>query len=77
MLCILIKILLHASVKQTTKRLMGFKFSHFYWSFSNDIVAVKGYGQKKVEEKKRLEKFFRLFVLVHNLTHSLPVSVAV
>ena len=37
----------------------------------------RGYGQKKVEEKKHLEKFFRLFVLVHNLTHSLSMSAAV
>ena len=40
-LCILIKILSHASVNQKRKRPKGLKF-HSYWLFSSDIVAVKG-----------------------------------
>ena len=36
------KILSHASAKENTKRLKGFTFrTDYYWSFSNDIMAVK------------------------------------
>ena len=41
MLCVLIKVLSHANVKKKTN-VLGFKISHFYWSFSSDIIAVKG-----------------------------------
>ena len=38
----LIKILSHSGAKNKTKRLKGFKFgTDFYWSFSNDNLAVK------------------------------------
>ena len=43
MLCVLIKILSHASVKKKTKRLMGFEFRTFnVCLFSSDVMAVKG-----------------------------------
>ena len=48
MLCVLIKFLSHASAKQqqktkTKKRQKGLKVSNFgLWSFSSDIMAVKG-----------------------------------
>ena len=32
----------YVSAKKKTKRLKGFQISYFYWSFSNDILAVKG-----------------------------------
>ena len=34
-------LLSHASAKKKEKKTQGFQISHFYWSFSNDIVAVK------------------------------------
>ena len=46
MLCALMKVLSHASVKKKTKKLKGFKFHAFYGSFSNDIMAVKGLKNK-------------------------------
>ena len=42
MLCVLVKILSHASGKKKTKRLTDFKFCNFIGSFSGDIMAVKG-----------------------------------
>ena len=50
MLCVLMEILSRASAKkkkkrkkkEKNKRFKGFKFLHFYDSFSNDIMAVKG-----------------------------------
>ena len=43
MLCVVMKVLSHASVKKGTKRLkVLFFISHIYWSFSSDIMAVKG-----------------------------------
>jgi len=42
MLCILMKILSHASAKKEDKNDQGFQIWHFYWSFSSDIMAVKG-----------------------------------
>ena len=39
MQCVLMKILSHAGAKKKTKRLT---ILHFCWSFSSDIVAVKG-----------------------------------
>ena len=41
MLCFLTKIVLHAVQKRREKG-QRFKISHFYGSFSNDIMAVKG-----------------------------------
>ena len=41
-LCILMEILSHASAKTKTKRLKVFNISHFYGSFSGDLMAVKG-----------------------------------
>ena len=42
MLCVLMKILSHASAKKEDKNDQGFQIWHFYWSFSSDIMAVKG-----------------------------------
>ena len=39
MLCILMTILWHASTKK--KKAYGFQISLFYWSFSDDIMAMK------------------------------------
>jgi len=36
------KIISHANAKKKTKRLKGFKFCIFYWSFSSDTLAMKG-----------------------------------
>ena len=36
------KILSHTNAKKKTKRLKGWKNVHFGWSFSSDIMAVKG-----------------------------------
>ena len=45
-ICGLIKILSHASAKKKKKKgfgvSTGFQLSLFYWSFSSDIMAVKG-----------------------------------
>ena len=38
-LCVLMEILSHVSAK---KKAEGFQILHFYWLFSNDIMAVKG-----------------------------------
>ena len=35
------KILSHANAKKKTKKAEGFQISHFYWSFSSDIMAAK------------------------------------
>ena len=32
----------YASANKKTERLKGFKFLHFYWLFSSDIMAAKG-----------------------------------
>ena len=42
MLCVLTKTLSHAGAKKENKKAEGFQVLHFYWSFSNDIMAVKG-----------------------------------
>ena len=46
MLCVLTEILSVLHIKRETKKkerlLKAFQISHFYWSYSNDIVAVKG-----------------------------------
>ena len=42
MLCVLMEILSHASAKKKTKGLKGFPILHFHWSFSSNIMAVKG-----------------------------------
>ena len=66
-LCVLTKILSHASAKKKRerererrkkkkkkKKALGFQISHFYWSFSGDIMAVKGLkGSPNVEEISR------------------------
>ena len=46
MLCVLMKILSHASAKKRRKKeedkqASGFKISHFFVPFTNDIMAVK------------------------------------
>ena len=46
-------ILPHATVKKKTKTEEGFQIWYFYWSFSNDILAVKGLNSKCVEKKKK------------------------
>ena len=68
MICVVMKILSHASVKKKTKRRRVSNFAivpnmllaseeikqkrneilHFYWSFSSDIVAVKGLMQESL-----------------------------
>ena len=42
MLCGLRKIFPHAGAKKEDKKAYGLQIWHFYWSFSNDIQAVKG-----------------------------------
>ena len=46
MLCIWMSILSHASAKKKkTKKATGFQVLRFYWSFWNDLMAVKGLNQ--------------------------------
>ena len=45
-LCVLMEILSHASAKNEGKN-SGFQISHFYESYSNDIMAVKGLTNPK------------------------------
>ena len=47
MLWVLMDILPHAGAKIQTKTAYGFQISHFYGSFSNDIMAVKGLKDAK------------------------------
>ena len=42
LLCVLVKIFSCSNAKKKTERLKGFNFSHVYWWFSNDVMAVKG-----------------------------------
>ena len=42
MLCVLMKILSPARAKTEGKKTSVFQISHFYWSVSSDIMAVKG-----------------------------------
>ena len=41
-LSVLMRILSHANAKKKMKKAYGFQILHFYGSFSNDIMAVKG-----------------------------------
>ena len=42
MLCALMEFLSHDSAKSKDRNSYGFQMLHFHWSFSSDIVAVKG-----------------------------------
>ena len=66
MLCAVMKVLSNARAKTKTKTLQWFNISHFYWSVSSDIMAVKyrfrssrtlgiyvRTGTKKSQKKKR------------------------
>ena len=41
-LYVLIKLFSHASEKKRNRKDEEFQISHFYWSFSSDIIAMKG-----------------------------------
>ena len=46
------KIFSHASAKRGTKRIKRVQISRFYWSFSSDIMAVKGLKPEKQTNKR-------------------------
>ena len=57
MLCVLMKILSHASAKKKTKRLKGFEFRTVI-SFSSDIMAEKRLTERKIAAKHMVVVFF-------------------
>jgi len=46
-------ILLHASAKKENIKASGFEIWHCYWSFSSDIMAVKGFNLEEEKKKKK------------------------
>ena len=61
MIGVLTRILSHASAKkEKTETVTGFKLLHFYWSFSSDIMAVKGLMFQTKTKKKKVDDLWQL-----------------
>ena len=62
MLHLLIKVLSHARAKEKTERLKGFQTVHFDWSFSSDIMAVKGLKRTPFIRTKQNVRSYKMTV---------------
>ena len=76
MLCVLMKVLPHASVKMETERLKqvnGLKFCT-YWLFSSDIMAGKGLITWGAEQSPNWTKMVELMPATRILINLLPIN---